>query len=267
MLTVAIVLSENRPSACDDPQLARQIRREAARAVGGDDVGAAEVAVQRADFPTPRRVVAEAERRQIERLAVEIQRRRELLEVHPAFLAARHLHLEPLGAPLQQRDLLAALGYEEHRVAAAGPRVQLDVRIGDRHLAGLPFCACRRSCDGELAERQNEQHPPHLHHRHVEWVVVVLRADVEPLGNEAQLVHGQITDVRARRAARAADVEAREEPRLTRTGRRSSTTRSTRAPGSDCPSRRRRSAPARRRTAPFMQDLAVVGEQAARGTS
>ena len=69
--------------------------------------------------------------------------------VDPAFLAALRANLEPLRAPLQKRDLLAALADVEDRIAAARAGVHLDVRIVDDD---FPILLCSGSSHKPVAQ-------------------------------------------------------------------------------------------------------------------
>jgi hypothetical protein len=121
------------------------------RGVSRNDVRAAEISVQRAEFPAPGGVIVETGLGQIEFLAARIEGRLQLVAMHPAFFAAWHTDLEPVRAPHEKLDLLAALGHEENRIAGAGTGVQIDVGICDRDLPIVPFRACCCSNDEKLA--------------------------------------------------------------------------------------------------------------------
>ncbi len=132
--TLATVASEIRTEHLREPELSGEVLREIERTVGRYRVGSAEVAVHDPGLPAALRVVGEVDPGHVERFAVEVQRRLELIAIDPAFLAALDVNLVPVRLLFEQLNLLAALGDIEHRVAPAGSRVQLDERIVDGDL-------------------------------------------------------------------------------------------------------------------------------------
>ncbi len=125
------------------------MRVERVRTVEGYDVGAAEIARQRAHFPFGVREVLEACTLEIDFRAVGIQGEFHLRLVDPALVAVAIAHQEPVRALLDDLDRLAAIDDMENRVATAGTRMHFQIRVGDRHSAMLLGGLCLSGVDGQ----------------------------------------------------------------------------------------------------------------------
>jgi hypothetical protein len=143
-------------------QLDRQVVAEGVAAEHRDQTGAGEVAGHHAGLPAAAHIVLARRLLQVERLAGRLQRRDHLFARRPALDAAVGAQLEPVGAALDDRDLAAALDHVEHGIAAARPRMQLDVRIGDQDLVRRVL-GCGDLSGGEQRQQQPEKDewPPH----------------------------------------------------------------------------------------------------------
>ena len=86
------------------------------------------------------------------------QRLRHLSLVDPAFAAILVDHLEPVGAPLLDLHLFAALDDVHDREGAAGAGAHFEKGIGNRDLEAF--------CQGRRRRRQKDQQPAGREPRH-----------------------------------------------------------------------------------------------------